>query len=458
MPPVLLGTRRGSRGVVGRQPPAGVVGGRYDGPSVTQSAGEASYRALLSVPFLGRALLGMQVARIGQAMVGVAIVLFTLTRYHSPELAGFVTFIGIAPGLLVSPIAGAILDRHGRVRFIVLDYVIALLSLGMIGALALVDALPEWLLILIAAVSSLTGPLSNVGLRSLLPLMAPRHLWERANAIDANGYVVASIFGPPLAAILVGLFGGPIAMIAIGLVFGVAAVVIAPVPDAPSDTHTTGSLLRDAWGGIRYTWSNVTLRGLGFAITTLNIAGGMMTIVVPLIVLERLGLGDVAVGGVWAVQGLFGMISGFVSGRLDTRGRERGLIAWPSLLWAPAMALLLLPGGIVPVLASMAATGLLLGPSDVAMFTLRQRRTDPAWLGRAFAVSMSFNFAGFPIGSAIAGFVAARSIETAIVIGIVASVLGAVFTLWLIPAREQPVGGSVQAGGRSGAEPRNHLE
>jgi MFS family permease len=411
---------------------------------VTPSAGEASYRALFSVPFLGRALLGMQIARIGQAMVGVAMVLFTLTRYHSPELAGFVTFIGIAPGLLVSPIAGAILDRHGRTRFILLDYLIATLSLGMIGVLALLDLLPPWLLILIAGVSSLTGPLSNVGLRSLFPLMAPRHLWERVNAIDSNGYVVATIFGPPLAAVAIALVGGPVAMIIIGLVFGIAAVVLWPVPDPESRTSTTGSLLRDAWLGLRYTWSNPTLRGLGFSITTLNVAGGITTIVVPLIVLERLGLGEVAVGAVWAVQGLFGMIAGLIAGRLDTRGRERGLIGWPMFAWAAAVAVLLAPGGILPVVISMAAIGVLNGPMDVAMFTVRQRRTDPRWLGRAFAVSMSFNFAGFPIGSAVAGVVAARSIEVAVVIGVVACVLGGVLALRLIPAQApaEPAEGS----------------
>ena len=40
-------------------------------------------------------------------------------------------------------------------------------------------------------------------------------------------------------------------------------------------------------------------------------------------------------------------------------------------------------------------------PLTVAMFSLRQRATDPKWYGRAFAVSMNLNFSGFPIGSAI---------------------------------------------------------
>jgi len=406
---------------------------------VEEQAAVASYRALLGVPSLGRALFGMQVSRIAQSMVGIALVLFTLNQYQSPALAGLVTFAGIAPGIVVSPIAGALLDRHGRTRFIVLDFLIAMVSYGAIGVLAFIDLLPPWLLILIAALSSLTGPLSATGLRSLFPLMAPRHLWERLNAIDSNGYVVATIFGPPIAATAVALLGGPIALVLVGLVFGIAAVILWPVPDPETDVQSSGHILRDAWEGLRYTWSNQTLRGLGFSITTLNLAGGMMTIVVPLIVLTRLGLSEVAVGGVFAVQGVFGLIAGLISGRMDTRGRERGLIAWPMLAFAPTTALLLLPG-IVPVVICMALFGLLNGPLDVAMFTVRQRRTDPAWLGRAFAVSMSFNFAGYPIGSALAGALASTSIDAAVVLGVVACVVAATFASRLIPARATEFG------------------
>lgn len=398
---------------------------------------DRSYRALLRVPSLGRALLGMQVARVAQAMVGVAIVLFTLSEYGSPELAGLVTFVGIAPGLLVSPIAGALLDRHGRTRLIVLDFIIALGSMVLIGSLSLAGMLPVWLLLLIAGLSSLTGPLSATGLRTLFPLMVPSHLWERLNAFDSNGYVVATILGPPIAAVLVSIWGGPVALIVIGLAYGLAAAILVSVPEPASETVSTGRLLVDAWRGLVYTWRNRTLRGLGFSISTLNLAGGMTAIVVPLIVLERLHMDDAVVGFVFAVQGLVGVVSGLLAGRLDTRGREWLLMAVPMFAWAPALALLLPPeGGLALVVLSMAILGLLNGPMDVAMFTIRQRRTDPAWMGRAFAVSMSFNFAGFPVGSALSGVLAAASLDVAIVFGIGAALVGAVFALAFIPRED----------------------
>jgi MFS family permease len=402
---------------------------------MTEASPRPSYRALLGVPYLGRALLGMQTSRIAQSMIGLALVLFTLAHYRSPELAGIVVFAGIAPGLLLSPIAGALLDRHGRIRLITLDFLIAAGSLVLIGGLALADLLPAWLLILIAALSSMTGPLSATGLRSLFPLMAPRFLWERVNAIDANGYVVAQIVGPPAAAVLIGVLGGPEALVVMGLLYAVAAAIISTVREPATETATSGRLLVDAWQGLQYTWRNRTLRGLGFSITTLNIGGGIQSIALPLIILNRLGLGPAAVGLVYALQGVFGLVAGLLAGRLDTRGRERALIAVPMVAMAAATTLLIPNGGVVLVLIAMVLLGLITGPMDVAMFTVRQRRTDPAWMGRAFAISMSFNFAGYPIGAAIGGFVAAQSTELAIGLAIAAAVVAAAFARFLIPAR-----------------------
>ena len=42
---------------------------------------------------------------------------------------------------MVSPLAGALLDRHGRVRLVALDYLVAAAALGTIAALAAIYAL-----------------------------------------------------------------------------------------------------------------------------------------------------------------------------------------------------------------------------------------------------------------------------------------------------------------------------
>ena len=423
-------------------PPAPPV----DPPAPRPAHLDRSYGALLAVPTLGRTLLAMQIARIAQSMVSVALVLFTLAEYGSPGLAGIVTFFSVFPGLVISPVAGALLDRRGRIRLIIVDYLVALATLVLLGTLALLDALPPPLLVAITAVSSLTSVLSQTGLRSLFPIITPRHLWERVNAVDSNGYVVAAILGPPAAAGLVAVAGGPIGLIGVGLAFGVAAISMIGIPEPKTETASTGRLLPDAWQGLLYAWRNPTIRGLGFSIATLNLFGGMTTIVVPVIVLDRLGFSEVAVGAVFAVSGISGMVSVLLSGRIDSRGREWSMLVWPMVLMTPAVALMLpaagigFPGervepwlGLALLVASQALVGLLQGPLDIALFTVRQRRTDPAWMGRAFAVSMAFNFSGYPIGAALSGAFAGQALGVAIGIGIVACLGAAVFAATLVP-------------------------
>jgi predicted MFS family arabinose efflux permease len=395
-------------------------------------------------------------------MVSIALVLFTLTEYGSPALAGIVTLASILPGLLVAPIAGALLDRHGRMRLVTLDYLVAMASMVLIAGLSLAGLLPPWLLVLIAAVSSLTSILSVTGIRSLFPVIVPEPLWERANAVDSNGYVVATIIGPPLAAALVAIVGGAWTLLITGIGFGLAAVALYRVPDPETNVVTSGRILRDALDGVKYAWRNRTIRGLAFSISTLNLAGGISTIVVPLLVIQQLGYSEALVGVVFALAGVGGMISALRFGRMDTRGREWRLLVVPMLGIAPFVALLLVPAvaegldpaiGLLFIAAWAIGGGILNGPIDIALFTIRQRRTDPAWTGRAFAVSMALNFIGFPIGAVLAGVLAEQSLAAAIVPAVVFCLLAVVFAATMIPREDPAEAGTSRASALTPTEP-----
>jgi MFS family permease len=217
------------------------------------------------------------------------------------------------------------------------------------------------------------------------------------------------------------------------MLFGLSAIVFIGVADPHNVTASTGSLLLDAWQGLRYTLRNPTLRALGISLAIINLGWGIVTIVVPVLVLGGLGLGEAVVGAVWAVSAITGAVGALLAGRWRTQGRERAMLALPMLGVALATAGLLVSPTLAMLVAVMAVTGFLNGPIDVALFTLRQRRTDPAWMGRAFAVSMSLNFLGYPIGAAIGGALVGDGAALPIAIAVAASVLGALVAWWRIP-------------------------
>ena len=392
-----------------------------------------SYRALLEVDGLPRLVGSMLLARTANAMVSLALVLFALERYQSPALAGLVTFLSIFPGLLVSPIAGALLDRHGRTRLMVLDYLVAATTLALIVVLGATNGLTEPLLLIIVTVQSLTFPLSTTGARTLFPLLVPRPLWERANAIDSNGYVVSSIFGPAVAGALVATVGSLFTLGLTSALYLVAAAVTLGVRD-PLGVVPHGRLLADAWAGLVYVARNATLRGLALSISTSNIAGGLFYIGLPVLVLSRLGSGPAEVGQLFALSGVTAAVSVLFIGRIGTEGRERQLLGGAMLIVGVGYTALIVSPSLLAVALVMVLIGVATGPFDVVLFTLRQRRTDPAWLGRAFAVSMSLNFVGFPVGSALGGALAPLSLEATFVIALALNVVAAVIAFVAIPA------------------------
>src|SRR5438128_9945733 len=122
-----------------------------------------SYGRVFEIAGLPRLLGSMLRARTATTMVQLILVLFALERFHSPGLAGAVTFLALAPGLLMSPIAGALLDRHGRVKLTVVDYVVDAAALAVIGGLGAADVLSAVLLHASLTVMSRTLPHSTIG-------------------------------------------------------------------------------------------------------------------------------------------------------------------------------------------------------------------------------------------------------------------------------------------------------
>ena len=117
-----------------------------------------------------------------------------------------------------------------------------------------------------------------------------------------------------------------------------------------------------------------------------------------MLVLSRLGGNAAQVGQLFALMGVTAAVSVLFVGRVRTEGRERPLLAGAMLLTGLGYGLVVLSPNLLFAALAMGLIGLATGPFDVVLFTMRQRRTDPAWLGRAFAVSMSLEFHRLPGG------------------------------------------------------------
>jgi MFS family permease len=175
-----------------------------------------------------------------------------------------------------------------------------------------------------------------------------------------------------------------------------------------------------------------TLRGVVFTLWMTNIPWGVLSVALPVLVLQQFHWGAGGVGVLWSIAGVATIVAGVVVGRISSEGRERPLI-FVGMVLSAASCLLIVVQSPAAVFVAMALFGLAGAPIDIGLFALRQRRTDARWFGRVFAVSMSLNFAGMPVGSALAGPVLERSVTLALLLAAAIAVAGCAVPFFAIP-------------------------
>lgn len=153
-----------------------------------------SYRRLLRLDGMSQLFLAACLSRLASRMFVLAIVLYVLDRFDSPVLAGWVAFASMAPGLAVSPLAGALLDRLGAAKAIVIDMAASAALLFALAATDIAGLVTAPLLLGIVALYSLTSPLGTDGIRVLIPRLVPKE------ALDLMGYIVPGLVALALAA------------------------------------------------------------------------------------------------------------------------------------------------------------------------------------------------------------------------------------------------------------------
>ncbi|AOK17126.1 MFS transporter [Burkholderia cepacia] len=389
-----------------------------------------SYRSLLNIPGLSPLLVAATCSRLAGRMFVLTLVLFVLARFSSPELAGWLTFAAIVPGLVVSPVAGAILDRVGPTIAVRIDFIASAIFVAAVSVVGWSGSADPVVLAVPVVLYSLTGPLGAAGTRTLLPRVVPPAALDRANALDTAIYAVVDVVGPALAGVMAASLGPAAAILLIATAYASAAVFLSFVPHLPGLVRSRASIWRQTMEGIRMVAAQPTLRGLAISYSLYQVTWGALIVVVPTFVAEHVSKGAASsiTGLMWTTVGAAGGVSALLAGHLRTVDRERrimavGMAATAAAAWPVAGEFGL--GGLV---AALIVVGIASGPIDVALLTLRQRRTDPRQLGRVMSISMSLNVVGFPIGSAIAGTLTATSSSAALMMAGIASAMAALAT------------------------------
>lgn len=394
---------------------------------------DTSYRELWRIPGMPPLALSVGLSRwVLDGMLPISLVLTCLRLYGSPVIAGLVVFLATFPGLVMTPFAGALLDRRGRVTFIRLDVVVATAVFAVLAVLIAVDRLGVPLIAAAAVLLSCTRPLAQAGARAQVPSMTPERLWDRVNAVDNAMFTGVALSAPAAASALFGLFGPVVVFATAAGLLCVTAAVLTAVPET-GVVEATASLWRESRVGVAYFLRNRTLVALAISSSLLNIAPGTIIVVLPIIVVGHLHLSAALVGVLFAVEQVGAAVALVVAGHTGTRGREVAVMTAGAVLTALGMLVLMATSAVPVIAAGLFVVGVGSGPYWVALYGLRQRRTKPHMFARAFAMSYACNIAGMPLGSALAGTLSGGGVVVGALLLAVVCPLLAVGVLRLVP-------------------------
>ena len=399
---------------------------------------EASFGDLWRLPGMRPLAVSVGLSRwVLDGMLPITLVLTCLRNFGSPAIAGLLVLLGTLPGLALTPFAGALLDRRGRIAFIRLDVLLAIAAFAMLAALIGTHRLTVPIIVAAAVLLSCTRPLAQAGARAQVPTITPEWLWDRANAVDTAIFTAVSLTAPAAASALFGVLGpGPL------FIFGAALLlltfaVLAQVPETVvvSDPHSVWKETRE---GVNYFLRNHTLTWLSASSSLLNVAPGTLLVVLPVIVVSNMHEPAAVVGLMLVLEQLGAAVALVIAGRAGTRGREVPLMVAGAFVTALGSMLVLVAPGLPLIAVGMVVLGVGGGPYWVALYGLRQRRTVPHMFARAFALSYGGNVAGQPLASGMAGWLSS-AVGVAPALGLaIAGPLLALIALCRIPGDTSP--------------------
>lgn len=352
---------------------------------------------------------------LGNAMVTIAIPWLILEQSDSPLFAGIVVAIASLPPLLISPIAGWIIDHTGRRLVSVVSDILSALSVIAFPLFYLWIGLENITILLLALFGAIFDPAGYTARKTLLvdASRATGIEQDQLNGIHDGVFGIGWIAGPALGAWMIAGFGVINSFWVAGGLFLFSAIAISLLKvregrrsaDSLEETTTQseGSRARGFWRGFVVLWQDRLLRTITLAI--LIIAAVYLpteSIVLPTYFEEmgsptQLGI-VISLLAAGSTLGSFGY--GFLMQRLQRRSLVRIIMIGTAISILP---MALLPP--LPLLSVCAfALGLFWGPFNPLITSLIQERVNEKEQGRVFGVQLATFYAAPPLGMVLAGW------------------------------------------------------
>ncbi len=299
---------------------------------------------------------GQLVSLLGTAMAGFALAYWAYITTGTATALALVGFFAFAPTMLVSPIAGALVDRWNRKLMMMLSDLAAISSTVAVLLLYSTGSLQIWHLYITGAFASVFGAFQFPAYSAAVSTMVSKKQYGRASGMLSTAQFASGIFAPILAAALIitpiGI-GGILLIDVLTFLVAIGALLIVHIPQpvvTEEGLKSRGSIWKESIYGFRYILKRPSLLGLQLVFFSINLVGVFgNTVSTPMIlartgndagvlgiVQSSMGVGGVAGSILLSIWGgpkrrVHGVLTGMALGMFGMilMGLGRGLYVWP---------------------------------------------------------------------------------------------------------------------------------
>lgn len=375
---------------------------------------------------------GQLLSLVGTAMTRFALLVWAYDQTGTATSVALIFLASTLPMVLVSPIAGVIVDRFDRrAVMLVTDFAAGVATLALLG-LHLGGHLQIWHVYLLMGISGFFGAFQEPAYLAATTLLVERKHYARTNGMNMVADSGAELLSPFFAALLLpvtGLAGVMLVDVATFLIAVLTlAVVRVPRPEPVEDESP--HFAEQMQTGFRFIFARRGLVGLMLALMAMNFTGALTYMsLLPVMVLGKTGGDEIALAWVQGAMGVGGLLGGLL---VSTFGLPRRLIHGVLLFAVLSFAL-----GDGQLALGHSVWQWALGGFLAAVFipgiwgsyrTLWQLKTPPGIQGRVFAADNMLRQSMLPVGLLLAGPLADGMFEPAMAEG---GVLADVFGVWV---------------------------
>jgi MFS family permease len=358
--------------------------------------------------------LGQCVSVIGSGLTRFALGLWVYQQTGSVTNFALIALSSILPHLLLSPLAGALVDRWDRRKAMILSDIGAGLSTLLIAVFFFANRLEVWHIYLATALSSACGTFQWPAYTAAISLLVPKKNLGRANGMVQFGQAAAEILTPILAGVLLVTMrlSGVILIDVATFLFAVGTLLVVriPLPGSASSAHKEKhSLLHEAAYGWKYITARSGLLGLLLFFAVVNFLWGTVgALIIPMILdfttADVLGI-VISVAGAGLMTG--SLVMSFWGG---PKRRIHGVLNFELFSGFCFLLIGLRPYAPLVALGAFGAhfTIAIINGSNQAIW---QSKVAPEVQGRVFAMQQMVSNSLKPLAFLLAGILADRVFE-----------------------------------------------